>query len=86
MYDLNPVPYGDELALNVDASSNSIDIGLAIGTALKFGIAKDAARKMASDMLSKVDTSWEKLAGSYGLSHRHIEEMRPEFIICKISV
>ena len=86
LYDVNPVPYGDELALNVDAESNSIDIELAIETAVKFGIAKDIARKMALEMLSKVDTSWEKLAGHYGLSHRQIEEMRPAFGICKISV
>lgn len=57
LYDVNPVPYGDELALNVDAGSNSIDIELAIETAVKFGITKDAARKMALDMLSKVDIS-----------------------------
>ena len=86
LYDVNPVPYGDELALNVDAESNSIDIELAIETAVKFGIAKDIARKMALEMLSKVDTSWEKLAGHYGLSHRQIEEMRPAFGICRISV
>lgn len=86
MYDVNHVPYGDELALNVDAGSNSIDIELAIETAVKFGITKDAARKMALDMLSKVDISWEKLACNYGLSRRQIEEMRPAFSICKISV
>ena len=86
LYDVNPVPYVDELALNVDAGSNSIDIGLAIETAVKFGIAKDIARRIALDMLSKVDTSWEKLAGHYGPSRRQIEEMRPEFSICKISV
>lgn len=86
LYDVNPAHYGDELALNVDAGNNSIDIGLAIETAVKFGIAKDTARKMALDMLSKVDASWEKLAGNYGLSPRQIEEMRPAFSICKISV
>lgn len=59
LYDVNPVPYGDELVLNVDAGSNSIDIGLSKETAMKFGIAKATARKMALDMLSKVDASWE---------------------------
>ena len=84
LYDVNPVPYGDELALNVDAESNSIDIELAIDTAVKFGIDKDYARKMALEILSKVDTNWEKLASNHGLSHRQIEEMRPAFSICKV--
>lgn len=79
VYDVNPVPYGDELALNIDAESNSIDIELAIDTAVKFGIDKDYARKMALEILSKVDTNWEKLASNHGLSHRQIEEMRPAF-------
>lgn len=84
VYDVNPVPYGDELALNIDAESNSIDIELAIDTAVKFGIDKDYARKMALEILSKVDTNWEKLASNHGLSHRQIEEMRPAFGICKV--
>lgn len=84
VYDVNPVPYGDELALNIDAESNSIDIELAIDTAVKFGIDKDYARKMALEILSKVDTNWEKLASNHGLSHRQIEEMRPAFSICKV--
>lgn len=83
VYDVNSVPYGDELALNIDAESNSIDIGLAIDTAVKFGIDKDHARKMALEILSKVDTNWERLA-SHGISHRQIEEMRPAFSICKV--
>lgn len=86
LYDVNPVPYGDELALNVDAESNSIDIELAIETAVKFGIDKDLARKMALEILSKIDSNWEKLAINYGLSHRQIEEMRPAFSVCKVAI
>lgn len=83
LYDVNPVPYGDGLALNVDANNNSIDIELAIETAVKFGIAKDIARKLALDIVSKVDTNWEKLASIHGIRHRQVEEMRPAFSICK---
>lgn len=86
VYDINPVPYGDELALNVDANSNSIDIELAIDTAVKFGMAKDIARKLALDIVSKVDTNWEKLASIHGLSHRQIDEMRPAFSVCKFHI
>ena len=86
VYDVNPVPYGDELALNVDANSNSIDIELAIDTAVKFGIAKDIARKLALDIVSKVDTNWEKLASIHGISHRQVDEMRPAFSVCKFHI
>ncbi|MGM9568652.1 MAG: type II toxin-antitoxin system HipA family toxin [Phascolarctobacterium sp.] len=86
LYDVNPVPYGDELALNVDSDSNSIDIELAIETSVKFGINKDQARKMASEILSKVDTNWERLASNHGISHRQIEDMRPAFSTCKVHI
>lgn len=82
LYDVNPVPYGDELSLNVNAENNSIDIELAIETAVKFGITKDLARKMALDILSKVNSSWENIANLYGLNRRQIEEMRPAFSAC----
>ena len=34
LYDVNPVPYGDELSLNVDEYDNSIRIDLAVETAM----------------------------------------------------
>jgi len=40
LYDVNPVPYGEELSLNVDEDDNSISIDLAVQTAVKFGISK----------------------------------------------
>ena len=32
LYDVNPVPYGDELSLNVDEEDNRISIDLAVQT------------------------------------------------------
>ena len=34
LYDVNPVPYGDELSLTVSEEDNSINIDLAIQTAV----------------------------------------------------
>ena len=50
LYDVNPVPYGDELSLNVDEENNSISIDLAIQTAVRFGIHENDARNYAEDM------------------------------------
>lgn len=82
LYDVNPVPYGDELSLNVDNEDNSISIELAVQTSAKFGIPKQDAETYAEDILKIVRNNWEKSAIEYGLSRRKIEEMRPAFSAC----
>ena len=82
LYDVNPVPYGDELSLNVDEEDNSISIELAVSVAVRFGISETAAKGYAKDILTTVRENWEKTASGYGLSRRQIEEMRPAFSVC----
>jgi len=81
LYDVNPVPYGDELSLLVDEEDNRISIDLAIQTAPRFGIPKEDAEKYADEILKTVRDNWMPLASKYGLSRRQIEEMRPAFRI-----
>ena len=82
LYDVNPVPYGDELSLNVDEDDNSISIDLAVQTAVKFGISKSDAEAVAEDILQIVRDKWERTAAGYTLTRRQIEEMRPAFNAC----
>lgn len=82
VYDVNPVPYGDELSLNVDEEDNSISIDLAVQTAVRFGISKSDAEARAEDILKIVRDNWEKTAAEYGLTRRQVEEMRPAFSAC----
>lgn len=82
LYDVNPVPYGDELSLNVDEEDNSISIDLAVQTAVRFGISKSNAEVQAEEILKIVRDNWEKTAAGYGLTRRQIEEMRPAFSAC----
>lgn len=82
LYDVNPVPYGDELSLNVDEDDNSISIDLAVQTAVKFGISKSDAEAVAEDILQIVRDNWERTAARYALTCRQIEEMRPAFNAC----
>lgn len=82
LYDVNPVPYGDELSLNVDEYDNSISIDLAVQTAVKFGISKSDAEAVAEDILQIVRDNWERTAAGYALTRRQIEEMRPAFNAC----
>ena len=82
LYDVNPVPYGDELSLNVDEEDNSISIDLAVQTAVRFGISESDAEAQAEEILKIVREDWEKTAAGYGLSRRQIEVMRPAFSAC----
>ena len=76
---MNPVPYGDELSLNVDEEDNRIDIELAIRTAVCFGINEPDAEGYAEGILETVRENWIPLASKYGLTRRQIEEMKPAF-------
>lgn len=82
LYDVTPVPYGDELSLNVDEDDNSISIDFAVQTAVKFGISKSDAEAVAEDILQIVRDNWERTAAGYALTRRQIEEMRPAFNAC----
>ncbi len=82
LYDVNPVPYGDELSLNVDEDDNGINIDLAVSASVRFGISKNDAKGYAKDILAIVGENWEQIAMSYGLNRRQIEEMRPAFSAC----
>ena len=82
LYDVNPVPYGDELSLNVDENDNRIDINLAIQVAPKYGVSEENAKDFAGVILSTVKDNWEMLATRYGLSRGQIEAMRPAFSAC----
>ena len=82
LYDVNPVPYGDMLSLNVDAYDNSISIDLAISSACFYDITELDAEAYANEILTIVKNNWEQLAIKYGINRDQIEEMRPAFSVC----
>lgn len=82
LFDINPLPYGDELSLLVDEEDITISIGLAVRTAPRFGISEKEAKKIADQMLSIVRDNWTNLASKYGLPRSQIEAMRPAFSAC----
>lgn len=83
LYDVNPVPYGDELSLNVDEEDNRISLELAISVAPRFGIDEKKAAEYAEEIIQIVRDNWSTLATKYGLSRGRIEEMRPAFGLCE---
>lgn len=82
LYDVNPVPYGDTLALNIDADDNTISLELAIDTAPYYGLTKEIAQSMALEMLDTIRQNWQRLARKNGLTHAAMEQMRPAFTLC----
>ena len=82
LYDVNPVPYGDELSLNVNEDDNRISIPLAIETAHRFGIKEEDAIIFAKEIIEIVKNNWEKLATKYGIPRGKIEDMKPAFSAC----
>ena len=83
LYDVNPVPYGEYLSLNVNEDDSRISIDLAVETAGYFGIKQEDASKLAKEMLNIVKANWENLAKRYGISRGQIEAMRPAFSVCE---
>ena len=81
-YDINPVPYGNELSLNVDEYDNTIDINLPINISPKFGINTNDAKNYADEILDIVKNNWKDLAIKYGITHKQTEDMRPAFQVC----
>ncbi len=82
LYDVNPVPYGEDLSINVNETDNTISIDLAIDTAPHFGIDETEAKKLADEIISVVKNNWEKLAQKYGIPRGKIEDMRDAFKEC----
>ena len=79
LFDVNPIPSGDSLSLNVSEYDNSINLSLAIEVANYFGLTKDEAEKISADICETVKKHWVRMAESYGLSRGAVEYMRPAF-------
>lgn len=82
LYDVNPVPYGDELSLNINEDDNRISVALAIESAHYFGLNEMDAKRIASEILFTIRNNWELLASRYDISRAKIENMRPAFYEC----
>ena len=83
MYDVNPVPYGETLSLNINEYDSSIDYRLALDVAEYFDLDAQEASIIGDRICSTVLENWSKLAEHYGLSRKDIEYMRPAFSLEK---
>lgn len=82
LYDVNPTPYGDELALNVNECDNAVSISLAIESAHYFGLSSEDAADIAAEITKTVRDNWARIAEKNGLGRSAVEYMRPAFSAC----
>ena len=81
VFDVNPIPSGDSLSLNVSEYDNSIDLSLAIEVAEYFGLTQAQAVKTSSEICKTVQNNWIRIAEIYGLSRGAVEYMRTAFLM-----
>ena len=77
-YDVNAVPAGTGLTLNISDEDNSLDLNLAIYVADFFRVEKKQATKIINHVKGVV-SSWRTIASKYGLSRGEQQLMAPAF-------
>ena len=77
-YDMNPVPNGHGLTLNISEDDNSLDIDLALSVAQYFRIVKKDGEGIIDQVLSAVG-QWRKIATKHKLSKAEQDSMEGAF-------
>lgn len=76
LYDIIPIPYGNELSLNIDNISGAKDFGLLLSTCNYYGLDKNKAKELIEDIVDIVEANFDKLCKTYGINRGQIEEIR----------
>lgn len=79
LYDINPIPYNNQLSLNIDEISNDKDFELLLSTCKYYGLDKNKGRQLIVDIVDVVSENYETLARSYGINRSQIEDMKVAF-------
>ena len=73
-YDINAVPTGSGLSLNISDEDNSLDLNLALEVAEFFRLNSIEAKEIIKQVQKNV-SKWQLIAANYGLSRREQEQM-----------
>ncbi|HYC85041.1 MAG TPA: HipA domain-containing protein [Chryseosolibacter sp.] len=77
-YDINPVPTGTGLSLNISATENALSIDLALEVAEYFRVSDEKATEIVSIILSGV-SEWESIAEKVGIPKSERNAMAKAF-------
>ena len=81
MYDVNPVPYGEMLSMNVSLDDSRIDLRLAFEVASFFGLTRKEAEGEAQKILAIIKMQWRDISTACGLSRAAQKEMASAFAL-----
>ena len=81
MYDVNPVPYGETLSMNVSLDDSRIDLDLAFEVAPFFGLTQEKAESEARKILTTVRMQWRYIASTCRLNSAAQNEMAQAFAL-----
>lgn len=77
-YDVNPVPYGDGLSLNISETDNAQDLELVRDVAPHFRVKPGAADEILDEVVTAVQ-GWPREATKAGIARAEQERMAPAF-------
>ena len=77
-YDLNPVPTGESLHLNISDTDGTLNFDLAMDVIDFFQLRKNDAEKIRNHVVASV-TDWPAVAKSVGISRAEQQRMAPAF-------
>lgn len=83
-YDINPVPDGIGLHLNIDEIDNQLDFELAFSVTDYFQLNEAAAKTIYLEVIAAVD-QWQELASQLKISRQEQEMMAPAFMTQRLS-
>ena len=83
LYDVNPIPYGHELSLNITYDDATMSLVSATETAPLYEIAKSEAERLISDMARMIVQHWQQLAKKYHIKNESVDRMRPAFSLAE---
>ena len=78
VYDLNPQPAGAGLSLNIDETSNALDLSLAMDTAKYFRLSPARADELLKGIQAAVQ-KWETVATKAGIPKSETDRMQTAF-------
>lgn len=78
-FDVNPVPFGNQLSLNISQNSKLIDIDNALSVCHYFELDVDEAKKIYVGIEKLVKDNWKLVAKKCKISNQEIEFLRPAF-------
>lgn len=81
VYDINPIPYGNELSLSINKYDKTMSKDLLKEVAIYFNIDNTLANKLINEIFETVSNNWEKLCKDYSINRNQIEMIRPAFNI-----